>query len=487
MKLKKIIALLLSIVTIVTCGSVYAENVADAQAADTEEQYYSGEFNAFKQMAEYISQLYIDDSISKEEIMNQGISKLLENNDPLLVSLLKATLSSMDDYSEFYTAEEYKQFQNSINNTFYGIGVTMSDNGEGYIAISGFSAGSNAEKAGVQIGDRIYKVDGTDVSGWSVQNVRSKIIGEEGTSVSITFLRGDKEVEISILRAPVNAATVSAGIYENGVGYIKIETFGGQTAEEFSDMLDYMRGKSVDKIVLDLRDNGGGLVIPAIEIAQQIVPKGKIVDLKYRQSKNDITYTSNFTKKEFDFVVLVNENTASASEILASAMQDSGCAKLVGQKTFGKAVVQQTYPLANGSVFKLTTGQYITRNGNEINRVGLTPDKVVENYTEKIDTSKYTQFDFKTKISLGNSGDNVKAIKERLKVFGYYGGDVESDVYDEEIATAVMDFQRVNDLFSYGVLDVATQKRADEIFADVDVYYDNQMDTAYELITGIIK
>lgn len=480
MNLKRVTAAVLTAVMLLP-GSVFAAD----KTTETQETDYSGQYRSFEQIAEYVSELYIDDSYTKEDVMASGISKLLENNDPLLVELLKATLESMDDYSEFYTADEYKEFVDKLNKTFYGIGISMHQSDDGYIEVTGFAENNdNAEKAGFKIGDKIYKVDGEDMTGQSMSYVRSKVIGEEGTTVNITVLRDDKEVELTATRVAVNAATVSSGILDGNIGYIQITSFGEDTADEFADALDYMRENDVTKIIMDLRNNTGGVVNAATEIAQMIVPKGKIIDVKYRNSKYNMTYTSDLAEKEFDFAVLVNEYTASASEILASAMQDSGCATLVGTTTFGKAVIQNTFPLNNGSVFKLTVGQYITRNGSEINHIGLTPDKYVENTTENIDTSNYTSFDYKTRASLGSSGDNVKAAKERLKIFGYYSGDTESGVFDKSLKEAVESFQQMNDLFSYGVIDIATQKKLDELFSQITVVQDNQFDTAYELMGG---
>ena len=483
MNFRRITAALMSVV-IMASGTVFAAGTAK-KANETE---YSGEYMAFDQIAEYVSERYIDDSYTKEEIMAQGISKLLENNDPLLVALLKTTLESMDDYSEFYTAEEYREFQNMINRTFYGIGVTMRQDGTDYVEITGFANGNdNAEKAGFKVGDKICKVNGTDVTGWKMQDVREMIIGEEGTTVRITVLRDEEEIELTATRVAINETTVSGGILEGNIGYIQIVSFGSDTSEEFEEVLETMREKNVEKIILDLRNNGGGVVSAATRIAQMIVPKGKIIDVKYRQSEYNETYTSNLAKKEFDFVVLVNEHTASASEILASAIQDSGAGKLVGTTTFGKAVIQNTYPLTNGSAFKLTVGQYITRNGNEINHKGLTPDTYVENVTSKIDTSKYTPFDYSTRSALGMSDDNVMAAKERLRVLGYYDGAVDSGVFDMELKNAVKTFQQANDIFSYGVLDIPTQERIEEIFSDIDVTSDEQLKTAYKMFGGDVN
>ncbi|MGN0107090.1 MAG: S41 family peptidase, partial [Hominilimicola sp.] len=482
MNFRRITAAFLAAV-IMAAGTVFAAGNVE----NTAELQYSGEYQAFEQIAKYVAERYIDDSYTKEEIMAQGLSKLMENNDPLLIALLKTTLESMDDYSEFYTAEEYKEFQNMINRTFYGIGVTMHQTGTDYVEITGFASGNdNAEKAGFKVGDKIYKVNGTDVTGWKLQDVREEIIGEEGTAVKITVLREDKAIELVATRVAISETTVSGGILEGDIGYIQIVSFNSETAEDFEETLNMMREKNVKKVILDLRNNGGGVVSAATRIAQMIVPKGKIIDVKYRQSEYNETYTSNLEKKEFDFVVLVNEHTASASEILASAIQDSGAGKLVGTTTFGKAVIQNTFPLTNGSAFKLTVGQYITRNGNEINHKGLTPDTYVENVTSKIDTSKYTQFDYSKRSALGMNDDNVKAAKERLSVLGYYDGTIDSSMFGEELKSAVKAFQQANDIFSYGVLDIPTQERIEEIFSDIDVTSDEQLKTAYEMFGGDI-
>lgn len=482
MELRKITAAVLSVV-ITASGTVFA-----APTAKTDETEYSGEYQAFEQIAEYVSERYIDDSYTKEEIMAQGLSDLLENNSPLLIELLKSTLESMDDYSEFYTAEEFKEFQNMINNTFYGIGITMRQTGDDYVEITGYAEGnSNAQKAGFKVGDKICKVNGIDVTGWKLNEVRELVIGEEGTTVNITVLRGDEEIELTATRVAVNETTVYSGVLEGDIGYIQITSFNGETAEDFEESLDMMREQNVKKIILDLRNNGGGVVSAATDIAKKIVPKGKIIDVKYRQSEYNETYMSNLAKKEFDIVVLVNEHTASASEILASAIQDSGAGVLVGTTTFGKAVIQNTFPLANGSVFKLTVGQYITRNGNEINHKGLTPDTYVENVTSKIDMSAYTPFDFATRSALGMNDDNVRAAKEKLRLLGYYDGNAENGTFDEELKESVRSFQQANDIFSYGVLDIPTQERIDELFADIDVTSDEQLKTAYKMFGGDVN
>ena len=428
---KKLTAAVLSVVMLLMSGSVFAAGTETA-----EESKYSGEYGAFEQMAKYVAERYIDDSLTEEEIMKQGLSKLLENNDPLLVQLLKSMLESLDDYSEFYTPEEYKAFQDKLNQNFYGIGISMKMSDDGYVEIVGFlNEDSKAEKAGLKIGDKICKVDGEDVTGWSISEVRNKIIGEENTSVRVSVLRDGEELEFITTRVAVHENSVNSAELKGNIGYIQITTFNSTTTDEFTDALDWMREKNIKKIILDLRNNGGGLVSSSVE----------------------------------------------------SAIQDSKGGTLIGTKTFGKAVIQNTYPLSNGSVFKLTTGQYVTRNGKEINHIGLTPDVEVENTTDGIDTSKYTPFDYTTKQSYGNSSDNVKAAKERLYLLDFYNGNTDSDVFDDELKTAIKDFQKANDLLSYGVLDIPTQKKIEKVFSKIEVTTDNQFEKAYELMGGNLE
>lgn len=474
MKMKKIAALVLAgLMTLTNNALVFA-------GIDTE---YSAEYMAYDTIANYISQLYIDD-YSKDEIMSKGLSELLYNNDPLLVSLLKATLESLDDYSEFYTQEEYREFQENLNHTFYGIGISMKLDEDGYVTVDSFVEGTdNAKNAGFQVGDKIVKVNGIDVTGQSVSEVREQVIGEEGTTVKITVLRGETETELTATRVAVNAATVASGILEGNIGYISVMSFSEDTAAEFAKALDAMRENDVTKIILDLRNNGGGIVPVAIKMAQAIVPKGKIIDVKYKDKKYNTTYTSSLNKKEFDFEVLVNENTASAAEILASAIQDSNAGTLIGTQTFGKAVIQNTFPLQNGTVFKLTVGKYITRNGKEINKVGLAPDVRVENEVSKFDTSAYTQFDYNERTSLGQKSSNAMAAKERLYMMGIYTGEID-DVFDEGLLEAVKAFQMSSGIFSYGVLDAPTQLLIEETISGFDVVDDIQIKTAYEMFGG---
>ncbi|MGN1116325.1 MAG: S41 family peptidase [Candidatus Ornithomonoglobus sp.] len=505
--MKKLIALIASIALFASQAPVFAANaetISDfdssavtAAAAASEPTELPDEteiendietsvqYQAYEQIAQYIAERYLDDSYTAEDIMKLGLSEYLgQNGDTALVALLKAALQSLDNYSDFYTYDEYVEYNNTLNKTFYGLGITMQQDGE-YVTIAGFvEENSLAEQSGFKVGDRIVKVDGISVIGLSMTEVRDLIVGEIGTTVPITVLRDGQEVEIIGTRTAVNNSTVSGGILEGNVGYIKIASFSSGTADEFEEIKSSLIDAGVSKLILDLRNNPGGLVSAATSIAESIVPQGKIVDVKYRDSTLDHTYYSELADAPFKIAALVNGNTASSAEILSSAIQDSGVGILLGEQTFGKAVIQSVYSLRNGMVFKLTIGQYITRNGNEIDHVGLTPDMEISNYTKKIDTTGYTKFDFLNTASVGSSGSNVSAAKERLSIMGYYIGNLANDVFNTDLADAIREFQKEHDLTDSGVLDIPTQIRLKEIFEELETTVDIQMQEAYKYFGG---
>ena len=475
------------ITTLLIAFAVTAQPIVFAQTAEKEIET-SIEYQGYEVISEYIANQYIDDTYTAEDIMKLGVSAYLEKyGDDALVEFLKGALHALDDYSDFFTREEYIEYMNEINSTFYGLGVSLQQNGE-YVEIVEFvEEGGLAQQSGFQVGDKIVAVGGVDVVGCSVTEVRNLVVGELGTAVDITVLRGDERINLVGIRTAVNTSTVSGTVLKDGIGYVKILSFSKNTAEEFTDIVNKMKSENVKKLILDLRNNGGGQVIAAVDVARQIVPKGKIIDVEYRDKNLNHTYNSDLREPPFEIVTLVNEHTASSAEILASAIQDSGVGILMGENTYGKAVIQSPFYVNNGMVIKLTIGSYITRNGNEINKVGLIPDILVENEKKKVDTSSYTKFDFITPVSLGASGDNVMAAKERLSDMNYYSGNMHNDVYNVDLKESVALFQRKHGLTDSGVLDIPTQIKLKEVFEQLDMELDTQLDEAYKYLGGKIE
>lgn len=444
-------------------------------------QAASVEYNTFDKLMNYAAQLYIDQDISVEELKEKAVSKLLEEHPELLDQLLKAGFSSLDQYSEFFTGEEFLDYVNDLNHTFYGIGVTIQKNGE-YVEVVNCLDGGSAKEAGLAIGDKIYAVDGESAVGKTLSDVQKMITGELNTMVNVTVLRGDAEKSFTLTRKPVSADTVAHTVLEGNIGYITITNFAEKTDTEFANVLKDLDEQGVTEIILDLRDNPGGYLISAVNIAKMIVPEGVIVQTMFRQEEKNETFYSELKNPKYRFAVLVNQNTASAAEVLAGAMQDSKIGYLIGDTTYGKAVIQEMFQLSNGG-FKITTGHYLTRDGHEINKIGIDPDEQVMNTTQKVNMSRFTPFDYKIKWKVGEESDSVLAAKERLRLMGYYQGSMDT-YFDTELESAVNQFQADTELYPYGVLDISTQVRIENEFYKREELVDNQLYTAYEYFGG---
>lgn len=285
-----------------------------------------------------------------------------------------------DEYSEYITAEEYAEFSQEIYGSFVGIGIYFGKNTNDEMMVVSTIENSAAEKAGLQSGDIITKVDDYEVTTDSTTSeVSAKIKGEEGTKVKMEILREGEKMTFEITRENVKLHYVKAEILDNNIGYITVSSFDEGTADEFKNKLEELKSKNVKSLIIDLRNNGGGIVQEATQIADYLLDKDqKIIITKDKQGKEEITLSKEDKITDLPVVVLVNGYTASSSEILASALKDNNRAKVVGTKTYGKGVIQNVYRLTDGSALKLTTHEYYTAIGNKINKLGITPTEEVE-------------------------------------------------------------------------------------------------------------
>lgn len=398
----------------------------------------------------------------------------------MLDTFLEAMFDSLDDYSEFYTPEEYEEIARFYQNVVGGIGVTVSKKGR-YVEVVNTLDDGSAKKAGIVSGDMIFAVNGEEMTDKPLDYVTSKMKGEIGTEVQITILRGEEKIDYTLTRCVLKQDSVVYAKLTYNLGYIQITQFVNNTASEFRAALNEMDKAGIKNIIIDLRDNTGGLVSGAVEIAQQLVPEGKIITHHMKYNDNTTTYMSTLKEKKYNLVTLVNGYTASSSEILASALQESGASVLVGTQTYGKAVTQNIFGLYGGRACKLTTGEYFTRNGNSLNKVGLIPDYTVENKTVKFENTNASQFVFSAAgYKTGDSGSNVKAINERLSALSY---NIEiSEKYSDETAKAIASFQAEHQIAQTGICDIVTQtflvSEADEKL----VYIDMQLQKALDLM-----
>ena len=314
----------------------------------------------------------LENSIDKYYYLDEVTDETLQNG------VYKGMLESLGDpYSEYYTAEELNEILQQTEGVYYGIGAYVSlDTATGLPKISGTMAGSPAEAADLRADDLIYEVDGTATYGLSLTEAVSMIKGPEDTDVTLTIVReGEADyMEVTLTRRRVEAPTVEMEMLEDGMAYIQVTEFDDVTVDQFADALATARGSGMKGLILDLRGNPGGSLDAVVEMAGMLLPEGLIVYTEDKQGKRTEYTCDGKRQLEVPLVVLVDGNSASASEIMAGAIKDYGIGKLVGTTTFGKGIVQQIMPFRDGSAVKLTISAYYTPKGNNIHGIGIEPD-----------------------------------------------------------------------------------------------------------------
>ncbi|MEG1930228.1 MAG: S41 family peptidase [Anaerovorax sp.] len=424
--------------------------------------------------------------------------KLIQTNykdqvdlEKLINGSYEGAINSLDDpYSVFYRDEQQgEDFMNQVLGEFAGIGVYVQMQGDACV-ISGTIPGGAAEKVGIKGGDIIAKIDGVSVAGKSLDEITQLLKGKVGTKVAVTVKRNAHFLNFTMIRKVVTTASVAFEMKANQIGYIQIISFDGDTQVEFANARMTLLNKGAKAFVIDLRNNGGGIVNGAVDIANQLLPKkGPIVHFM-QQGKITETIQSSGAEYVLPTVVLVNGNTASASEILVGALKDSHAAKVVGTQTYGKGIIQSVIPVNATSSMKLSTHYYLTPNQTKIDKIGITPDYVVAN-TANINEealikeySKFAPMKEEKKPKKGDTGLNVFGAQQRLALLGYH---VEiSGTMDANTTAAVNQFQKDAGLKPYGVLDYTTMatldKKTAQMILGVKEDQDLQLDKALEVL-----
>lgn len=318
------------------------------------------------------------------------IETLIDNNyyqeetdkELLIEDAYKGMVASLGDpYSTYYSEAELNELMQESEGIYYGIGAYVSmDPKTGYAQISGVIEDTPAEEAELQQGDLIYEVDGQSAYGLELEDVVKLIKGEEGTTVHLTLVReGEKDyVEKDVVRKKIESPTVNYEMFDGQLGYIQITEFDDVTTDQFAVALAVLKEQGMKGMILDLRSNPGGNLDTVVDICEMLLPEGLIVYTEDRYGNRD-EYTCDGSREfELPMVVLVNGFSASASEILAGAIQDYGIGTLLGTTTFGKGIVQQIISLNDGSAVKLTISSYYTPKGRNIHETGIEPDEVCE-------------------------------------------------------------------------------------------------------------
>ncbi|HCC07905.1 MAG TPA: hypothetical protein DEP72_07095 [Clostridiales bacterium] len=420
-----------------------------------------------KDMMDTILENYVGGQVSREELVEGA---------------LKGMYSKLDPYSTYYTKGEYDDFMESVSGEFVGIGVKV-EKKDGYILVDEVLEKTPAEKSEMLPGDVIIMVNGEDVKDMTLDEALSKIKGLENTKVILTIKRGADTLEKQVIRdkIQINAIKVKRinEIFPNAsdreikkMRYIMISEFNSTVYNEFRKAIEEMKDKRVKGLIIDLRNNPGGYLDQVISMCKIIIPEGPIVHTIDKQGAKQ-TFSSELKDAPFNIVVIVNENTASASEILTGAIKDSKVGIVVGEKTFGKGVVQKIFRDIYGNYFKLTVEEYLTRNGTYINKIGITPDIIVE-------IPDYVNY-MKGKYKLGDQSEEVEKIEKILIYLGYEIKNTDKN-YEQDTYDAIAKFQKEHELFVYGVADYTTQASLNEVFNEKLKSEDKQLNAAFEIL-----
>lgn len=301
-----------------------------------------------------------------------------------------------DPYTVYYTKEEYKALNEDTEGKYSGIGAVVSQNPNNkIITIVKIFDNSPANDAGLQVGDIIYKIDGEEVAGTDMDIlVKTKIRGEEGTSFKMTVLRGDdrKEVELDLIRRSIEVETVAGKMLDNNIGYIAVNQFDAVTSEQFKSNIESLQSQGMTKLIVDLRGNPGGLLDQVVDMLDYILPDGLVLYTEDKYGKREEYYSDGSHELKIPMVVLVNENSASASEVFTATFRDFEWGTVVGKTTFGKGIVQNVLPLGDGTAVKITTQHYYPPSGYDLHKVGIKPDLEVDlNEGAKIGTDSDNQ------------------------------------------------------------------------------------------------
>ena len=315
--------------------------------------------------------------LTKKQLEEKYLGELDE--DKMIESAIKGYVEGVgDEYTQYLTKEEYEELTMVVNGDYVGIGIYMSKDDKNNIIVVMPMENSPAEEAGIKEGDIIVSVDDEKCDGTDLEKIANKIKGIEGTEVKLEILRDDEIITKTVKRRKVEIKNSDYKILDNNIGYIIFTTFDTNCTEKIKQYLNEFQEKGIDSVIIDVRNNAGGAVTEAISFSELFLEKGNVIMKLCDKDKKDVNYKSN-AKETYNMriVLLVSQNSASATEIVAAALQENERAKIVGTKTYGKGVMQEVEPFLDGAL-KITIKEFKTPNGNTINKVGVTPDIIVE-------------------------------------------------------------------------------------------------------------
>lgn len=459
---KRLIALLLAFVL----GFQIQAQAADIKVSTTNTQVSA---EKIKNMMDFIMENYAGEDITEEELYDAAI---------------KGMFDRLDRYSDVYTDEEYKKLMQGVSGNYSGIGSYIKSENK-YITITKPMAGSPAEKAGLKPGDIIIKVDGEDIKTYIFDNQVKMIKGPSGSKVVLTIKRGEEVKEYEVIRGNIQVNAVNYKRLKevlpdtelakaDRIGYIDIDSFNATVARDFGKAIAQAQADGMKGIILDVRDNSGGYLDQVVKMCQMIVPEGNILITRSKKGEEEF-YKSELKEKPFQFILLVNNGSASASEIFASAIKESRAGILIGERTYGKGVVQMIYSSLD-SRFKMTTKEYFSRNDNRINGIGVEP------HVEMIVPGYISENNKRLKVD-----DENEIVQEVEDILLYLGLIEKADmIYDDKTSLAIALFQKENGLVSDGVTDFDTMTKLNTAIYTFKSENDQLLKMGAKVLNGIM-
>ncbi|TYR76582.1 S41 family peptidase [Rossellomorea vietnamensis] len=414
------------------------------------------------------------------DALNNDYFKDLKQED-LVNGAINGMLDSLEDpYSDYMNEEEAKRFEESITSSFEGIGAEIQEK-DGNITIVSPIKGSPAEKAGLRPNDRILEVDGESIQGVGVTDAVLQIRGEKGTKVTLTIQRPGTEesTEVTITRDEIPLETVYAEMLDNGIAKVQITSFSDDTFNELTNALEQMQAEGMEGLIIDVRQNPGGLLDQAIQISSLFVEEGEVLlQVEDSEGNKESIAAQGGQKVDIPVTVLIDKGSASASEILAAAVSESSDIPLIGVNSFGKGTVQTAENFSDGSNMKFTTAKWLTPEGTWIHEKGIKPDYEVSlpAYAEL----PYINPDQELKES--DLSDQVKAAEEMLKAAGYEPGKTDG-FFDDQTTEAVRSFQEAEDLEVTGTLNSESILKLMENMRNLIQENDTQVNKAVEVLS----
>lgn len=427
------------------------------------------EFNKLYEAFDTLKNGYYKD-VNQKKLINGAINGMVESLD--------------DPYSDYMSNEEAKSFHSSISSSFEGIGAEIQEK-DGHIVIVSPIKGSPAEKAGLKPNDMIISVDGKSLQGMNSTQAVTLIRGKKGTKVELTISRPGIEapMTVPIIRDTIPIETVYGEMVDDTIAKVQITSFSSNTSKELVTTLNDLQKKGMKGLVLDLRQNPGGLLDQAVSITSMFVPKGKIiVKEEDRNGKIKEIASQNQGNPDLPLVVLIDKGSASASEIFAAAVKESAGIPLIGEKSFGKGTVQTAEDFKDGSNLKYTIAKWLTPDGNWIHKKGIEPDVAVA----LPEFATLPIIDPDKELSISNASTEIQTAQKMLKAIGYDTGR-EDGFFDEKTKQAVMAFQTAEKLPADGVLKGDTTLKLMDLLREKIKTSDTQLQKAVEVLKGRMK